>query len=79
MLDMYSDSPRYTAARLHVEVLEIDDLVGGSKARNPRRSIEGRGDPPMFRFADPAGDPIADHRRERSPWPGGSPSGWTGW
>lgn len=61
MLDLYTD---FTAVQAqlgtHVEVLEIDDLVGrvnaatASEVRAKQGEIEA-----MFEVADPAGDPIA--------------------
>ena len=62
MLDMYSDFTQLHAqAGLHVEVLEIDDLVQRVEAVDAdelaRKSDEIRG---LFDLADPGVDPIAD-------------------
>ena len=61
MLDMYSDFTQVHAQTgLHVEVLEIDDLVARVEAADDA-AIARKGDEirAQFELADPAGDPIA--------------------
>jgi L-arabinose isomerase len=71
MLDMYSDFTQLHAqAGLHIEVLEIDDLVERVEAADAaaidRKSAEIR---ELFSFADPGVDPIADEiTPERFEW-----------
>jgi L-arabinose isomerase len=71
MLDMYSDFTQLHAeAGLHVEVLEIDDLVERVEAADAgaieRKSAEIH---ELFSFADPGVDPIADEiTPERLEW-----------
>jgi L-arabinose isomerase len=62
MLDMYSDFTQIQSqAGVHVEVLEIDDLVVRVEAAGAA-AIERKGEEirAMFEFADPGTDPIAD-------------------
>ena len=71
MLDMYSDFTQLHAqAGMHVEVLEIDDLVERVEAADAaaieRKAVEIR---EHFSFADPGVDPIADEiTPERFEW-----------
>ena len=71
MLDMYSDFTQVSAqAGVHVEVLEIDDLVvrvpAAGDAAVARKGEEIRA---MFDLADPGVDPIADEiTPERFDW-----------
>ncbi len=71
MLDMYSDFTQLHAqAGMHVEVLEIDDLVERVESADAgaieRKAVEIR---EHFSFADPGVDPIADEiTPERFEW-----------
>jgi L-arabinose isomerase len=71
MLDMYSDFTQVQAqAGVHVEVLEIDDLVARVEAVDEaaieRKGVEIR---EMFELAQPGSDPIADEiTPERFEW-----------
>src|SRR6476659_1768175 len=62
MLDMYSDFTQVSGQTgVHVEVLEMDDLVARVEAADPRE-IELKGDEirELFDLAEPGNDPIAD-------------------
>jgi L-arabinose isomerase len=71
MLDMYSDFTQVSAQLgAHVEVLELDDLVGRVEtASDAAIEAKGRELREMFDLADPGADPIADEiTPERFDW-----------